>query len=76
MLGGTFALLIEGLTDVSVERAHLEKKFAGIQGRLDDRKFRENATEDVIAETGEAASLKAEGLGRLGTALGRIKELD
>ena len=82
-LGGTFALPLEGLIDVAVERARLEKavgklekEFAGLQGRLDNRKFRENAAEDVIAETEEAASLKAEELGRLRTALGRIEELD
>lgn len=82
-LGGTFALPLEGLIDVAVERARLEKAvgklerdFAGLQGRLDNRKFRENAAEDVIAETEEAASLKAEELGRLRTALGRLKELD
>lgn len=82
-LGGTFALPLEGLIDVAVERARLEKavgklekEFAGLQGRLDNRKFRENAAEEVIAETEEAASLKAEELGRLRTALGRIEELD
>ena len=43
---------------------------------MDNRKFRENAAEVVIAETEEAASLKAEELGRLRTALGRLEELD
>ena len=82
-LGGTFAVPLEGLIDVAVERARLEKtvaklerEFAGLQGRLDNRKFRENAAKEVIAETEEAASLKAEELGRLRTALGRIEELD
>ncbi|MDE0695683.1 MAG: class I tRNA ligase family protein, partial [Boseongicola sp.] len=82
-LGGTFALPLEGLIDVAVERKRLEKAvgklerdFAGLQGRLDNRKFRENAAEDVIAETEEAATQKAEELGRLRTALGRIEELD
>ena len=82
-LGGTFALPLEGLIDVAVERKLLEKAvgklerdIAGLQGRLDNSKFRENAAEDVIAETEEAATQKAEELGRLRTALGRIEELD
>ncbi|MYG25436.1 MAG: class I tRNA ligase family protein, partial [Boseongicola sp. SB0677_bin_26] len=82
-LGGTFALPLEGLIDVAAERARLErtvgkleKELAGLQGRLNNSKFRENAAEDVIAETEDAASRKAEELGRFGTALGRLRELD
>ncbi len=82
-LGGTFALPLEGLIDVAAERARLEKtvdklerEFAGLRGRLDNRKFRENAAEDVIAETAKAAARKAEELDRLRTALGRLNELD
>ncbi len=78
-LGGTFALPLGGLIDVAAERVRLERAvgklervLAGLKGRLDSGKFRENAAEDVVAGTEKAAALKAEELGRLRTALGRL----
>ena len=81
--GGTFALPLEGLIDVTTEKARLEKTVGklskdvnGLQGRLKNPKFRENAGADVIEETEDLARQKAQELDRLQTALARLAELD
>ena len=80
--GGTFALPLEGLIDAGAEKARLEKTVGklqkdvdGLEGRLKNPKFRENAGEDVVAETEELAKAKREELTRLETALARLSEL-
>ncbi len=80
--GGTFALPLEGLIDVAAEKTRLEKSVGkltkdvgGLEGRLKNPKFRENAGDDVVAETEEMAASKREELTRLETALARLSEL-
>ena len=74
---------MEGLIDVAAEKARLEKAVAkldkdltGLNGRLNNPKFRANASEDVIAETEELAAQKSQEQDRLKTALARLAELD
>ncbi|NNE81282.1 MAG: valine--tRNA ligase [Silicimonas sp.] len=81
--GGTFALPLEGLIDVSAERARLEKTvgklekdLGGLNGRLNNPKFRENASAEVIEETEDMAAQKTEELSRLQIALARLAEID
>ena len=80
--GGTFALPLEGLIDAAAEKARLEKSVGklqkdvgGLEGRLKNPKFRENAGEDVVRETEELAASKRAELDRLETALARLSEL-
>ena len=80
--GGTFALPLEGLIDAGAEKARLEKSVGklqkdvnGLDGRLKNPKFRENAGDDVVQETEDLAATKREELTRLETALARLAEL-
>ncbi|WP_102108920.1 valine--tRNA ligase [Oceaniglobus roseus] len=80
--GGTFALPLAGIIDAAAERARLDKalqkvakELGGLNGRLKNPKFRENADAQVIEETEAQAALKAEEQARLETALARVKEL-
>jgi valyl-tRNA synthetase len=80
--GGTFALPLAGLIDAGAEKARLEKSvgklqkdLGGLEGRLKNPKFLENAGEDVVRETEELAASKREELTRLETALARLNEL-
>ena len=80
--GGTFALPLEGLIDAAAEKSRLEKTVGklqkdinGLQGRLKNPKFRENADAEVIEETEELAAQKSEELSRLETALARLAEI-
>ena len=80
--GGTFALPLEGLIDAAAEKARLEKSvgklqkdLGGLEGRLKNPKFRENAGEDVVQETEDLAASKREELSRLETALSRLAEI-
>ena len=68
--------------DAAAEKARLEKstgkltkELGGLEGRLNNPKFRANAAADVIAETEELAVQKQEELARLKTALDRLAEL-
>ena len=81
--GGTFALPLEGLIDVAAEKSRLaktvgklEKDLNGLQGRLKNPKFRENASAEVIEETEDTARQKTEELTRLTSALDRLAEID
>ena len=82
----SFVEKIQDATDyvqeVLVEKARLEKTvgklhkdLGGLEGRLKNPKFRENAGEDVVRETEELAATKREELSRLQTALSRLDEL-
>ncbi|MEM8801516.1 MAG: valine--tRNA ligase [Pseudomonadota bacterium] len=80
--GGTFALPLEGLIDAAAEKSRLEKNVGklskdvnGLEGRLKNPKFRENAGADVVAETEELAVTKKDELAKLETALARLAEL-
>ncbi|MEL7460826.1 MAG: valine--tRNA ligase [Pseudomonadota bacterium] len=81
--GGTFALPLEGLIDVAAEKARLEKtvgklikEVGGLEGRLKNPKFRENASAEVIEETEDNARARREELTRLEAAVARLAELD
>ncbi|WP_108483185.1 valine--tRNA ligase [Oceaniglobus ichthyenteri] len=80
--GGTFALPLADIIDVSAEKARLskalgkvEKELGGLNGRLKNPKFRENADAQVIEETEAQAAVKAEEKQRLETALHRLAEI-
>ncbi|MEM7720034.1 MAG: class I tRNA ligase family protein, partial [Pseudomonadota bacterium] len=80
--GGTFALPLEGLIDAGAEKARLQKsvgklqkEVGGLEGRLTNPKFRENASAEVIEETEDNARTRREELTRLETALARLEEL-
>ena len=80
--GGTFALPLEGLIDAGAERARLEKsvgklekELGGLEGRLKNPKFRENAAPEVIEETEDLAAQKSGELARLKTAVARLAEI-
>ncbi len=80
--GGTFALPLAGLIDVSAEKARLEKALqklgkdlGGLKGRLSNSKFLESAPEDVVEETRELVEAKQEEVARLQTALDRLAEV-
>ena len=71
------------IIDVAAEKARLsktvgklEKDLNGLQGRLKNPRFRENASAEVIEETEETARQKTEELTRLTSALDRLAELD
>ena len=70
------------MIDASSEKARLEKSVGklrkdvgGLEGRLKNPKFRENAGEDVVHETEELATTKRAELERLETALTRLDEI-
>ncbi len=80
--GGTFALPLAGLINADAEKARLEKTvgklqkdLGGLEGRLKNPKFRENAGADVVAETEDLAASKREELTRLNAALARLAEI-
>ncbi|MEM6385063.1 MAG: valine--tRNA ligase [Pseudomonadota bacterium] len=82
VVGGTFALPLAGLIDAGAEKARLEKSVGklqkevkGLEARLKNPKFRENASADVIEETEENARVRGAQLMRLETALARLQEL-
>ncbi len=80
--GGTFALPLAGLIDVTAEKARLEKAvqklakdLGGLRGRLNNPQFLESAPADVVEETRELLAQKEEEEGRLNTALARLAEV-
>jgi len=80
--GGTFALPLADIIDVSAEKDRLtkslgkvEKELGGLMGRLNNPKFRENATPEVVEETEAKAATKSEEKQRLAAALARLKEI-
>ena len=80
--GGTFALPLAGLIDVSAEKSRLDKALeklgkdlGGLRGRLSNPKFLESAPEDVVEETRELLSQKEEEASRLRTAMERLAEV-
>jgi valyl-tRNA synthetase len=80
--GGTFALPLAGLIDVTAEQNRLEKAVAklnkelgGLRGRLGNPKFIESAPADVVEETRELLAQKEAEAQRLQTALERLAEV-
>lgn len=80
--GGSFGLPLEGVIDIAVERARLEKTLAkaekeraGIEGRLKNPKFVASAPEEVVTEARENSTLLADEIARLSGAVARLREL-
>ncbi|QMU58467.1 MAG: valine--tRNA ligase [Boseongicola sp.] len=81
--GGTFALPLAGLIDVTAEKARLDKslqklakELGGLRGRLNNPNFVASAPEDVITETRENLAARVQEEARLKTALDRLAEVD
>ncbi len=80
--GGSYALPLAEIIDVTAERARLEKavqkvgkELGGLKGRLSNPKFIENAAEEVVEETRALAEEKAADEARLKAALARLAEV-
>jgi len=70
------------IIDVKAEKDRLtkalgkvEKELGGLNGRLNNPKFRENAAPEVIDETEAQAATKSEEKQRLQTALARLNDI-
>ncbi len=80
--GGTFALPLADLIDVTAEKARIDKALAkigkdisGLEGRLGNPKFRQSAPAEVIAETETLLSEKTDERERLRAAQARLAEI-
>ncbi|MEM9585552.1 MAG: valine--tRNA ligase [Pseudomonadota bacterium] len=81
--GGSFAMPLEGIVDVSAEKARLEKslgklakELGGLRGRLNNPKFVASAPPDVVEEAQANLTAREEEEAKLNTALARLAELD
>jgi len=79
--GGGFALPLEGVIDISAEKARLskslekiEKDVASLKGRLSNPKFTASAPEEIIEETQSNLALNEEEAAKLRAALARLNE--
>ena len=80
--GATFALPLAEIIDVGEEKARLEKalgklqkEIAGLNGRLKNPKFAENAPQEVVAEARDNLAARDEEAGKLRQALARLAEI-
>ncbi len=80
--GGSFALPLDGIVDVSAEKARLEKalgklakELGGLRGRLNNPKFVTSAPDEVVAEAQENLAAREEEEAKLTAALARLAEL-
>ncbi len=80
--GATFALPLSDIIDVAEEKARLEKalakldkEIAGLNGRLKNPKFAENAPEEVVMEARDNLAAREEEAGKLREALARLAEI-
>ncbi len=80
--GGSFALPLDGIVDVSAEKARLEKslgklakELGGLRGRLNNPKFVASAPDEVVAEAQENLAAREEEEAKLTAALARLAEL-
>ena len=80
--GATFALPLADLIDVEKEKDRigktlqkLGKEIGGLEGRLKNPKFAENAPPEVVAEAEENLRLRREEQDQLQTALDRLNEI-
>ena len=80
--GATFALPLAEIIDVGEEKARLEKslgklekEIAGLNGRLKNPKFAENAPEEVVAEAQGNLAAREDEAGKLRAALARLAEI-
>ncbi len=80
--GGTFALPLADIIDVDEEKSRLEKsleklakEIAGLNGRLKNPKFAENAPEEVVAEAQANLDAREDEAAKLKEALSRLASL-
>ncbi|MCB1356312.1 MAG: class I tRNA ligase family protein, partial [Maritimibacter sp.] len=80
--GATFALPLAEIIDVAEEKTRLEKslakldkEIAGLNGRLKNPKFAENAPEEVVAEAQDNLAAREDEAGKLREALARLAEI-
>jgi valyl-tRNA synthetase len=80
--GGSFALPLADIIDVSAEKARLEKglgklakELGGLRGRLKNPKFAESAPAEVVAETKANLVAREEEEDKIKTALARLAEI-
>ncbi|SPH24694.1 Valine--tRNA ligase [Defluviimonas aquaemixtae] len=80
--GGGFAIPLEGVIDISEEKARLsktldklEKDLGSLRGRLSNPKFVESAPEEVVEETREKLDLGEDEAAKLKAALSRLAEI-
>ncbi|TQS71490.1 valine--tRNA ligase [Rhodobacteraceae bacterium] len=80
--GALFGLPLEGVIDVTAEKARLEKalgkiekEIAGMRKRLENPKFLEKAEPDVIDETRANLALREEEAGKIAAAVTRLDAL-
>ncbi|MEM7471268.1 MAG: valine--tRNA ligase [Pseudomonadota bacterium] len=80
--GGNFALPLEGIVDVSAEKARLEKslgklakELGGLRGRLNNPKFVASAPPEVVEEAQANLAAREEEEGKLKTALSKLAEI-
>jgi valyl-tRNA synthetase len=80
--GGLFAIPLAGIIDIAEEKARLsktleklEKDLGGLRGRLNNPKFVENASEEVVDETREKLEQGEDEAAKLKSALARLAEV-
>ena len=80
--GGTFALPLAELIDITAEKARLEKtqdrlskEIGGLSGRLKNPKFAAAAPPEVVQETRENLSLREEEAAKIASALTRLADM-
>ncbi len=80
--GGSFAIPLEGVIDITEEKSRLsktleklEKDLNGLKGRLSNPKFIESAPEDIVEETREKLALMEDEATKLKAALKRLSDL-
>ena len=81
--GGEFGLPLADIIDVDAEKARLQKtldklakEIGGLQGRLNNPKFAENAPEEVVEEARDNLRARQEEEATLKSAMQRLAELD
>ncbi len=80
--GATFALPLADIIDVDAEKARItkalgkvEKEAGGLRGRLNNPKFAENASAEVVDEAKANLALRDEEIAQLNAALAQLNEI-
>ncbi|WP_281983831.1 valine--tRNA ligase [Thalassorhabdomicrobium marinisediminis] len=80
--GATFALPLADIIDVEAEKARIakslgkvEKEAGGLRGRLNNPKFAENASPEVVEEARANLALREEEIAQLNAALAQLNEI-
>ena len=80
--GGTFALPLAEVIDISAEKARLQKsqgrlskEIGGLSGRLNNPKFAASAPPEVVQDTRDNLALREEEAAKIATALARLADM-